>query len=61
MSAIIVLSEPKSFSLRHFLSRYSFVGVPLVIWAMALLSIALAAHFDMPAVTFGAQELVMPF
>ena len=61
MSATLILSEPKSFSLRHFLLRYLFLGVPLAIWALASLLIAIVAHFDMPAVAFGAQELVAPF
>lgn len=61
MSATLALPEPRSFSLRHFLLRYLFLGVPLAIWALAFVLIAIAAHFDMPAVTFGAQELVVPF
>ena len=40
MSATLALSEPKSFSLRHFLLRYLFLGVPLAIWALAFLLIA---------------------
>ena len=60
MSATLTLSEPKSFSLRHVLLRYLLLGVPLAIWALALLLIVIAAHFDMPIVAFEAQELV-PF
>jgi len=45
MSATLVLSEPKSFStrqskLRHLLLNYLFLGVPVVIWAIMLLLIA---------------------
>jgi len=61
MSASIVLSEPKSFSLRRFLLEYLIVGVPLIIWAIMLLLIAIAAHFDMPVVALDGQELVAPF
>jgi hypothetical protein len=61
MSATIVLSEPKSSSLRHFLSRHLVPGVPIAIWAWALLLIAVAAYFDAPVVAFDGQNLVVPF
>ena len=56
MSTTIVLSEPKSFSLRS-----SMLGVPLAIWALSLLLIAVASYFHPPAVTFGSLELLPPF
>jgi hypothetical protein len=61
MSATIVLSEPKSFSLRRFLLEHLILGVPLIIWAIMLLLIAIAAHFDIPVVAFDGQEPVAPF
>jgi hypothetical protein len=61
MSATMVLSEPKSFSLRRFLLEDLILGVLLIIWAIMLLPIAMAAHFDMPVVAFDGQELVAPF
>jgi hypothetical protein len=61
MSATLILSEPKSFSLRHFLLRRLTLGVPLIIWVWAFLLIAVAAHFGPPVVAFDGQELVAPF
>jgi hypothetical protein len=61
MSVVATLSEPKSFSPRHLLLRNFALGVPLAVWAAAMLLIAIAAHFDPPVVTFDAQELVAPF
>lgn len=66
MSATLVLSEPKSFStrqskLRHLLLNYLFLGVPVVIWAIMLLLIAVAVYFDMPVIVFDSQNLVVPF
>ena len=48
MSATIVLFEPKSFLLRRFLVQHLVLGVPLAIWAIMLVLIAVTAHFDMP-------------
>jgi hypothetical protein len=56
MSTTILLSEPKSFSFQR-----SMLGVPLSIWAMALLLIAIAANLHPPIVTFGSLELLPPF
>jgi hypothetical protein len=56
MSTTIVLSEPKSFSFQR-----SMLGVPVAIWAMAFLLIAVAANLHMPVVTFGSLELLPPF
>jgi hypothetical protein len=61
MSATLVLSEPKSFSLRHFLLNYLFLGVPVVIWAIMLLLIAVAGYFDIPVIAFDGQDLGVPF
>jgi hypothetical protein len=56
MSTTIVLSKPKSFSLPS-----SMLGVPLAIWALALLLIAVAAYLHPPVITFGPLELLPPF
>jgi hypothetical protein len=56
MSTIIILSEPKPFSLRS-----SMLGVPLAIWALSLLLIALASYLHPPVITFGPLELLPPF
>jgi hypothetical protein len=56
MSTTIVLSEPKSFSLRS-----SMFGVPLAIWAISLSVIAVAAYLEIPVVTFGSLDLLLPF
>jgi hypothetical protein len=61
MSATIVLAESKSFSLRHFLLQHLVLGVPVAIWAWALLLLAIAAYFDAPVVAFDGQELTVPF
>ena len=61
MSSTIVLSEPKSRPRRHCLSRHLTLGVPLAIWALAMLVIAIAAHSDGPVIAFAGQELVVPF
>jgi hypothetical protein len=61
MSTYVSISEPKSFSLRHLISQHLLLGVPLALWALALLLIAAAAHSDMPVAAFEAQELMVPF
>ncbi len=61
MTTYISASEPKSFSLRQSLLQHLFLGVPLAIWALSLLLIAAAAHFDAPIVFFDSQEFLLPF
>jgi len=61
MSTTIALSEPKSIPLRYRLVQQHILGISVTVWALALLLIAVAAHLDMPVITFGAQELVAPF
>lgn len=56
MPTYIRVSEPKSFR-----SQYLVLGVPLVIWAMALLLIAISAHFNMLVVSFDSAELLTAF
>jgi hypothetical protein len=56
MPTYIRVSEPKSF-----VSQRSILGVPLVIWAMALLMIAIASHYNMPIISFEPQELLAAF
>ncbi len=53
---IRVASERKSF-----LSQYLVLGVPLAIWTMALLLIAVSARFNTPVVSFDPQELLAAF
>jgi hypothetical protein len=56
MPTYIRVSEPKSF-----VSQYLVLGVPLAIWAMALLLIAISAHFNAPLISFDPQELLTAF
>jgi hypothetical protein len=42
-------------------SRRLLLGVPLAIWGIALLLIALAAHFNTPVISFDPQEVWTPF
>jgi hypothetical protein len=56
MPTYIRVSEPKSFR-----SPYLILGVPLVIWAMALLLIAISAHFNTPVISFDPTELLGAF
>jgi hypothetical protein len=37
------------------------LGIPLAIWALALLLIAGSAHYDVPLATFDPVELLAPF
>jgi hypothetical protein len=60
MPTDIALSEPKPFPLRQIL-QHSILGVPLGIWAIALLLITIAAHFDAPVMAFEVQGLIAPF
>jgi hypothetical protein len=53
---IRVASEQKSF-----LSRHLVLSVPLAIWAVALLLIAISAHFNTPVISFDPQELLAAF
>ena len=56
MPTYIRVSEPKSFA-----SQYLVLGVPLAIWAMALLLIAVSAHFNTPVISIDPQELLATF
>ena len=56
MSTTIFLSEPKSFSIQR-----SMLGVPLAVWVIAFVLIAIAAQHHTPVVTFGSLELLPPF
>jgi hypothetical protein len=49
-------SESKSFA-----SKYLVLGVPLALWAVALLLIAVSARFNTPVVSFEPQELLAAF
>jgi hypothetical protein len=37
------------------------LGIPLAIWALALLLIAGSSHFNIPLATFDPAELLAPF
>ena len=54
--SILALSEPKSFSSRHALLFPTALGVPLVVWGVAMLLLAIAAHIDMPVIAFETHE-----
>ena len=56
MPTYIRISEPKPFP-----SQSLVLGVPLAIWAIALLLIAMSAHFDSPVISFEPQELLTTF
>jgi len=56
MPTYIRVSEPKSFA-----SQYLVLGVPLTIWAMALLLIAVCAHFNAPLISFDPQDFLTGF
>jgi hypothetical protein len=56
MPTYIRVSEPKSFA-----SQYLVLGIPLAIWAVALVLIAVSAHFNMPVISFDPQELLATF
>jgi hypothetical protein len=56
MPTYIRISEPKSFA-----SQSLVLGVPLAIWAMALLLIAFSAHINTPVISFDPQELLATF
>lgn len=63
MPTYIRIAEPKPIRIvepRAFL-RGSMLGVPLAIWAIALLVIAFAARYDVPLGTFDPQDLLAPF
>ncbi len=56
MPTYIRVSESKSFA-----SKYLVLGVPLALWAVALLLIAVSARFNTPVVSFEPQELLAAF
>jgi hypothetical protein len=58
MPTSIALPQPKILQPQHFLLERSVLGVPLVIWAIAVLLILVAARFDAPVMTFDAQQLL---
>lgn len=62
MPTYIRIAEPKTFPPRRKTSSHQMIlGVPLVIWALALLVIVLAAHYDAPIGSFDPQDLFAPF
>jgi hypothetical protein len=46
---------------KPFLSQNLILGVPLAIWAMALLLIAMSAHLNAPVISFDPPELLATF
>ena len=56
MPTYIRIAEPKTFTSQHLV-----LGVPLAIWAIALLLIALSARYNVPLASFDPQELLAPF
>jgi hypothetical protein len=61
MPTTIALPQPKFPTSRRFLLQRLILGVPLAVWAIMMLLIAISAHFDAPVMAaFEAQELV-PF
>ena len=56
MPTYIRVAEPKSFP-----SQRLVLGVPLVVWGIALLLIALSAHFNTPVIAFDPPELLTTF
>ena len=56
MPTYIRITEPKTFPQPHFI-----LGVPLAIWAVALLVIGISAHFNVPLASFDPQEQLAPF
>ncbi len=56
MPTYIRVAEPKSF-----LSQNLVLGVPLAIWAVALLLIGISAQFNAPVVSLGPPELLAMF
>lgn len=56
MPTYIRVSEPKSLVPRRLI-----LGAPLAIWAIALLMIAVAGHYNMPVISFDPQELLAAF
>ena len=60
MPTTIALPAPKSFPLRQ-TSQYLVLGVPLAIWAIALLLIAGSARYDPPSLGFDPQEVMVAF
>jgi len=37
------------------------LGIPLAIWAVALLMIGMSVHFNVPLATFDPQDQLAPF
>ena len=63
MPTHIRIAEPKTFSSRQKApsSHQKILGVPLIIWTLALLVIVLAARYDAPIGSFDLQDLLAPF
>lgn len=61
MPTYIRIAEPKTLSPRRKTSHQMILGVPLVIWVLALLVIVLATHYDAPIGSFDPQDLFAPF
>ncbi|HET7889094.1 MAG TPA: hypothetical protein VFL62_22935 [Bradyrhizobium sp.] len=56
MPTYIRIAEPKTFPPPHLV-----LGVPLAIWAIALLLIGMSAQFNLPIAPFDPQDLLTPF
>jgi hypothetical protein len=58
MPTTIALPQPKSLPSQNFLLERSVFGLPLVIWAIAVLLIVISARFGAPVMVFDAQQLL---
>ena len=63
MPTYIRIAEPKTIKIVEpkAVLRRSMLGVPLAIWAIALLLIGFSARYNVPLATFDPQELLAPF
>jgi hypothetical protein len=61
MPTTIALPQPKLSPSQRFQLQRLILGIPLAVWAIMMLLIAISAHFDAPPMAFDAQDLPMPF
>jgi hypothetical protein len=61
MPTTIALPQPKLSASQRFQLQRLVLGVPLAVWAIMMLLIAISAYFDAPVMAFDPQDLAMPF
>jgi hypothetical protein len=61
MPTTIALPQPKLSLSQRFQLQRLILGVPLAVWVIMMLVVAISAHFDAPVTAFDALDFPVPF